>query len=65
MLPRAIHLHFEVRNLLLRVGINILIKQSNLLPPLVCSLHGNTLGPEGGIAIAEALKINKTVTTIK
>jgi hypothetical protein len=28
-------------------------------------LGGNDLGPEGGIAIAEALKINKTITTIE
>jgi len=28
-------------------------------------LGGNNLGPEGGVAIAEALKINKTITNIK
>ena len=28
-------------------------------------MYGNELGPEGGAAIAEALKVNKTVTTIK
>jgi hypothetical protein len=32
---------------------------------LFCSLLGNRLGHEGGIAIAEALKINTTITTIK
>ena len=30
-----------------------------------CSLQSNKLGPEGGRAIAEALKVNETVTTIK
>ena len=29
------------------------------------SLSGNKLGAEGGAAIAEALKINKTITGIK
>ena len=29
------------------------------------SLEYNSLGPEGGAAIAEALKVNETVTTIK
>jgi hypothetical protein len=29
------------------------------------SLGDNKLGPEGGIAIAEALKINETITDIK
>ena len=28
------------------------------------SLGGNDLGPEGGAAIAEALKVNKTITNI-
>ena len=31
----------------------------------LCSLEENGLGPEGGIAIAEALKVNATITTIK
>ena len=29
------------------------------------SLSWNKLGPKGGAAIAEALKINKTITNIK
>jgi hypothetical protein len=29
-----------------------------------CRLSHNELGPEGGAAIAEALKVNKTVTNI-
>jgi hypothetical protein len=29
------------------------------------SLYGNQLGPEGGKAIAEALKVNQTVKNIK
>jgi hypothetical protein len=33
--------------------------------PSFCSLERNDLGPESGIAIAEALKINKTITDIK
>jgi hypothetical protein len=33
--------------------------------PLVCRLSGNKLGPEGGTAIAEALKINTTITDIE
>jgi hypothetical protein len=36
-----------------------------LLPPSFRSLTDNELGPEGGIAIAEALKINTTITTIE
>jgi hypothetical protein len=35
------------------------------VPRLPCSLEGNGLGPEGGTAIAEALKVNDTITTIK
>jgi hypothetical protein len=35
------------------------------LPPLVCSLRENELSRQGGIAIAEALKINKTITNIR
>ena len=30
-----------------------------------CSLTDNRLGPESGVAIADALKVNKTVTTIE
>jgi len=33
--------------------------------PSFCSLSVNQLGPEDGIAIAEALKINTTITNIK
>ena len=30
-----------------------------------CSLSNNDLGGEGGVALAEALKVNATITTIK
>jgi hypothetical protein len=33
--------------------------------PSFCSLEWNNLGPKGGIAIAEALKVNTTITDIK
>jgi hypothetical protein len=36
-----------------------------LLPPSFRSLGHNELGPKDGIAIAEALKINTTITTIE
>jgi hypothetical protein len=36
-----------------------------LLPPSFRSLGGNWIGPEFVIAIAEALKINTTITTIE
>jgi hypothetical protein len=36
-----------------------------LLPPSFYSLELNRLGPEDGVAIAEALKSNKTITDIK
>jgi hypothetical protein len=45
-------------------GNNILIIP-NLLPPSFYSLVLNRLGSEGGIAIAEALKINTTITNVK
>ena len=32
---------------------------------LYFSLYGNNLGPEGGKAIGEALKVNQTVVDIK
>ena len=32
---------------------------------LFCSLGANMLGPEGGKAIAEALKTNKTIKSIE
>jgi hypothetical protein len=35
-----------------------------LLPSSFCSLGNNELGTKGGIAIADALKINSTITTI-
>ena len=31
---------------------------------LVCSLYQNRLGPEGGKAIGEALKVNTSITNI-
>ena len=31
----------------------------------LCSLRDNNLGGEGGAALAEALKVNATITTIK
>ena len=31
---------------------------------VLCSLNGNSIGVEGANAIVEALKINKTLTTI-
>ena len=31
----------------------------------LCSLGWNKLGPEGGAAVAEALKVNDTITNIK
>ena len=37
----------------------------NLLWVTFCSLYGNGLGAEGGTAIAEALKINNSITNIK
>ena len=36
-----------------------------LVTAYLFSLERNELGPEGGVAIAEALKINKTITNIK
>jgi hypothetical protein len=37
------------------------------MPPshLICSLKQNNIGSNGGIVIAEALKINTAITTIK
>jgi hypothetical protein len=37
----------------------------NCVTPSDFSLGDNDLGPEGGIAIAEALKVNKTIKDIK
>ena len=31
----------------------------------LCSLQGNDLGGEGGAALAEALRVNATITTIE
>ena len=38
---------------------------TNVLWPHFCSLEGNGLGPEGGKAIGEALKVNKSITNIR
>jgi hypothetical protein len=38
---------------------------SYFVTPSFCSLGWNALGSEGGIAIADALKINTTITDIK
>jgi hypothetical protein len=57
-------LHFDVRIFCYRDGNNIPIIPF-FVTPSFCSLRWNELGPEGGIAIAEALKINKTITNIK
>ena len=48
------------------MGSNLLIITSNprLWPPF-CSLYDNKLGPEGGKAIGEALKINTSITNIR
>ncbi len=32
---------------------------------LMCSLSGNSLGPDGGRVIADALKTNSTLTTLR
>jgi hypothetical protein len=37
----------------------------NFVTPFDFSLNTNDLGPEGGMAISEALKVNKTIKTIK
>ena len=37
----------------------------NLLWVFFCSLEDNELGAEGGKAIGEALKVNKSITNIK
>jgi hypothetical protein len=37
----------------------------NSVTPSDFSLYHNDLGPDGGIAIAEALKVNKTLENIK
>jgi hypothetical protein len=58
------YIHFEVCIFCYRDGNNISIIPF-LLPPSFRSLGYNELGPKGGIAIAEALKINKTITDIK
>jgi hypothetical protein len=58
------YLHFDVRIFCYRDGNNFPIIPI-LLPPSFCSLYYNKLGPEGGIAIAEALQINTTITNIK
>jgi hypothetical protein len=58
------YLHFEVCIFCYRDGNNIPI-----IPyfgtPSFRSLMDNELGSKGGIAIAEALKINKTITNIE
>jgi len=57
---RMCYLHFEVCIFVHNIPIIPF-----LLPPSFRSLLMNELGPKGGIAIAEALKISKTITTIK
>jgi hypothetical protein len=37
----------------------------NCVTPFGFSLRWNKLGPEGGKAIAEALKVNQTIESIK
>ena len=38
---------------------------TNVLWPHFCSLRYNELGPEGGKAIGEALKVNKSIINIR
>ena len=38
---------------------------TNVLWPHFCSLVNNDLGPEGGKAIGEALKVNTSITNIR
>ena len=42
-----------------------LLPITNVLWPHFCSLEYNELGPEGGKAIGEALKVNTSITDIK
>ena len=50
-------------------GVNTIYYSSlTFEPPLwphFCSLYGNKLGPEGGKAIGEALKVNTSITNIE
>jgi hypothetical protein len=55
--------HFDVRIFCYRDG-NIPIIPF-FVTPSFRSLMENELGPKGGIAIAEALKINTTITDIR
>jgi hypothetical protein len=54
------YLHFQVC-----IFINNIPNIPIFVTPSFCSLMATKLGPEGGIAIAEALKINTTITTIE
>jgi hypothetical protein len=55
---------FEIRIFVIAVGNNIPIIPI-LLPPRLCSLRENWMGPDAGKALAETLKINTTITDIK
>ena len=43
---------------------DLYLELTSLWPPF-CSLLGNDLGPEGGKAVAEALKFNTSITNIE
>jgi len=45
-------------------GLILITNDSPSWPPF-CSLEYNKLGPEGGKAIGEALKVNQSVVNIK
>jgi hypothetical protein len=57
-------LHFSTRKFCYRRGNNIPIIP-NCVTPSDFRLGDTGLGPEGSIAIAEALKVNKTIKTIE
>ena len=46
------------------MGFDLFLELTSLWGSL-CSLYGNKLGPEGGKAIGEALKVNTSITNIR
>ena len=46
------------------MGFDLFLELTSLWGSL-CSLRANNLGPEGGKAIGEALKVNRSITNIR
>ena len=65
LFPRFLSLFDAYILLSMRVGDNIWIIAPIFTILSIFSLRGNKIGPDAGVAIAEVLKINTSISTIE